>query len=100
MEKRAAGASGAIDDILSEDLKIFGVVVRFVAHHFDQAAPTVAEADDLIALAKGAESDSADCGVEAGDVAAAGENADDALLGVDVCHMRAFVDGSFSAKSN
>src|SRR6266404_1466801 len=100
MEESAAGASGAIDDFFGKDQIIFGVVVGFVAHHFDQAAPTVAEADDLIAFAERAESDAADCGVEAGDVAAAGENADDALLGVDVCHVCASVNGPFSVKSN
>jgi hypothetical protein len=46
----------------------------------------VANADDLIAFADGAKSDAPDCGVETGNVAASGEDADDALLGVDVCH--------------
>src|SRR5258705_794376 len=87
MEEGAARASSAIDDFFGEDLKIFRIVVGLVAHHFDQSAPSVAEADHLVTFAKRAESDAADGGVESGNVAAAGENSDDALLGVDVCHV-------------
>src|ERR1700747_686792 len=98
MEESTAGAPGAIDNFFGKDQIIFGVIVGFVAHHFDQAAPTVAEADDLVAFAERAASNTADRGIEAGDVAAAGENADDALLGVDVCHVRLY--GPFSVKLN
>src|SRR6267143_2157684 len=100
VQESTAGATGAIDDVFGEQLEILRVVVGFVAHHFNQTAPSVAEADDLIALAERAERDAANRGIEAGDVAASGENADDALLGVDVCHERAFVGGPFSVKLN
>jgi hypothetical protein len=100
MEKCASGATCAIDDIFGEYLKIFRVVIGFVADHFDQAAPAMAESDHLIAFAERAEGDAPDCGVEAGDVAASGENTDDAFLGVDVCHVLALVGGPFAVKLN
>jgi len=90
MEKSAAGASGAIDDILGEYLEILGVVVGLVAHHLDQAAPAMAKTDDLVAFAERAKGDAADGGIEAGDVAASGENADNALFAVQVSHGCAF----------
>ena len=100
MEKCATGAAGAIDDIFGENLKIFGIVIGLVADHFDQAAPAMAKSDHLIAFAERAEGDAADCGVEPGDVAASGENTDDAFLGVDVCHVLALVGGPFAVKLN
>ena len=86
MEKGTTGAAGAIDDFFVEKKKIVGVVVVLFADHVDEASPAVANADDLIAFANGAKSDSADSWVETGNVAASGENTDDASLGVDVCH--------------
>src|ERR1700757_3383479 len=100
MEKCATGAAGAIDDVFGENLKIFGIVIGFVADHFDQAAPAMAESDDLIAFAERAEGDTTDCRIEAGDVATSGENTDDAFLGVDVCHVLALVGGPFAVKLN
>src|ERR1700740_2800051 len=99
MEKCATGATGAIDDVFSKNLKVFGVVIGFVADHLNQAAPTMAESDHLIAFAERAEGDAADGGIEAGDVAASGENTDDAFLGVDVCHDD-LVGGPFAVKLN
>ena len=95
MEKGSTGTAGAVDDVFRKDLKIFGVVVGFVADHFDQAAPAMAEADDLIAFAERAKRDPADRGIEAGNVAASGENTDDAFLGVDVSHLCAFTREAF-----
>src|SRR6267143_6861162 len=86
MEKSAAGAACAIDDLFIEEKKVVRVVVILLAHHVDQAGPAMANADDLIAFADGAKSDAANGGVETGNIAASGEDADDALLGVDVCH--------------
>ena len=86
MQKRSAGASGAIDDVFGEDLEVFRIVVGFVAHDVDQAAPSVAEANDLIAFTERAEGDSANRGIESGDIAASGEDADDAFAGADVRH--------------
>jgi len=60
----------------------------------------MAEADHLIAFPERAESNAADGRVEAGDVAASGENTDDAFLGVDVCHVLALVGGPFAVKLN
>ena len=86
MKEGAAGASGPIDDVFGEELEIVGVVVRLVADHLDQAAPTVTEADDLITFAQSAESYAANGRIEAGDIAASGEDTDDAFDFVDVCH--------------
>ncbi len=86
MEEGAAGATSAIDDVFGEQLEIFGVVVGLVADHFNESAPAVAKADDLIAFAKSAESDAANGRIEAGDIAASGEDTDDAFDLVDVCH--------------
>src|SRR5271168_4863763 len=86
MEKSAAGACGALDDFLCENQKIVRIVVILLADHVDEAGPAMAEADDLIALMKRADSNAADGGIETRDVATSGENADNAFFGVDVCH--------------
>jgi len=86
VEKSAAGAAGAINGLFVEKEEIVGVIVVLVADDIDEAGPAVANADDLIAFANGAKRDAADGGIEAGNVAASGEDADDASFGVDVCH--------------
>src|SRR5260370_9406742 len=86
MEKGAAGAAGAIDGFFVEEEEIVGIVVILLADHIHEAGPAVANADDLITFAQSAKSDPADGGVETGNVAAPGEDAYDALLGVDVSH--------------
>src|SRR5437016_13446378 len=86
MQKSAAGATRAVDDLFVEKEEIVGVVVVLLADHIHETGPAMANADDLIALAQGAQSDAADGGVETRNVAAAGEDADDAFLGVDVSH--------------
>ena len=86
MEKGAAGAAGAIDDLFVEKVEVVGVVVILLADHVHEAGPAVANADDLVAFANGAKSDAADGGIETGNIAASGKDADDAFLGVDVSH--------------
>src|SRR6266487_1528584 len=86
MEKGAAGAAGAIDDFFVEREEIVGVIVVLFADHIDEAGPAMANADDLIAFANGTKSDAADGGIETRNIAASGEDADDAPLGVDVSH--------------
>src|SRR5216683_1996722 len=86
MEKGTAGAAGAIDDFFVEKRKIIGVVVILLADHIHEASPAVANADDLVAFADGAKSDATNGGVETGNVAASGEDADDTFLGVEVSH--------------
>src|SRR5690242_335248 len=87
MKKGAAGAARTIDGFFVEKEEVVGVVVVLLADHVHQAGPAVADANDLISFAQGAESDGADRGIEAGNVAAPGENADDPFLGLDVCHV-------------
>ena len=86
MQKSAAGATRAVDDLFVEKEEIVGVVVVLLADHIHETGPAMANADDLVALAQGAQSNAADGGVETRNVAAAGEDADDAFLGVDVSH--------------
>lgn len=86
VEKSAAGTRGAVDDLFGENEKIVGVVVVLFADHVDESCPTVAKADDLIAFVERANRDAANRGIQTGDITASGENADDALLGVDVGH--------------
>src|ERR1700722_2365817 len=86
MKKRAAGAAGALDDFLGENLEIVGVFVVLFADHFDDPCPSASQADHLVALLQGAACDSTDRRVQAGDVSAAGEDTDYAFFGVDVSH--------------
>jgi hypothetical protein len=86
VEKSAAGAAGAINGLFVEKKEIVGIVVILLADHIHESGPAVANADDLITLAKRAESDATDGGVETRNVAASGEDADDTFLGVDICH--------------
>src|SRR5207253_9949593 len=57
-----------------------------VANHVDEPGPAAAKADDLVTFTQSAEGDCADGGIEAGNVAAPGEDADDPFLGLDGCH--------------
>ncbi len=86
MEKGAAGAAGTIDGLFVEKEEIVGIVVILLADHIHEAGPAVANADDLVTFAQGAQSDAADGWVETGNVAASGEDADDASLGADISH--------------
>ena len=86
MEKSPAGAPRAVDDFFREQLKIVGIVMTLVANHVDEPGPAAAKADDLVTFTQSAEGDCADGGIEAGNVAAPGEDADDPFLGLDGCH--------------
>src|SRR5207247_2673653 len=79
VEERAAGAAGTIDDRLGERENLLAVVSALVPRVVDQAAPAMTNADDLVAVAEGANRDGADGGIETGDIAAAGEDADSAF---------------------
>src|SRR5258708_39349421 len=86
MKEGAASAASAIDYVFGEQLEVFGIVVGFVADHFNEPAPTMTKADDLITFAESAESYAANGGIGAGDIAASGEETDDAFYFVYVCH--------------
>ena len=86
MEKSAAGAAGAIDGLFVEKEEIVGIVVILLADQIHEAGPAVANANDLVAFAQSAQSDAADGRVKTGNVAASGEDANDASLGVDISH--------------
>src|SRR5215469_2568518 len=87
MQKRAAGAPGAIDHVLGEPLEVIRVVVVLVADHIHQPRPAAADADDFVAFAQRAEGDRADRWIQAGDVAASRQDSDHALFYVDVRHV-------------
>src|SRR6266849_136406 len=86
MEKSAAGAAGAIDGLFVEKEEVVGVVVILLANHVDETSPAVPNANNLITFANGAKSDAANCGIQTGNVATSGEDADDASLRIDVSH--------------
>jgi hypothetical protein len=88
MQKRAAGASRAIDDLLRQDLKVVTVVRLLIAQDADRAEPTTADSDNLIAFAQGTNSDRADRGIQPRHIPAAGENSDHALFSA---HATAFM---------
>src|SRR5437588_4782665 len=86
MKKSAASAPHAIHSFFIKQEEVVGVVAVLLADHIDQARPAVANANDLIAFAKRPESDGANGRIEAGNVAAPGEDADDSLFGLHVRH--------------
>src|SRR5215469_1208620 len=88
VQKRSARASGAIHDIFGEPLEIVGIVVFFVANDVHETAPAAADADDFVAFTESTESNRANCGIQAGHVAASGQNSDHTLLHIDICHVR------------
>src|SRR5207249_640932 len=75
VEERAAGAAGAIHGRFGERENLLAVVRALFPRVVDQAAPTVTNADHFVAVAEGTNRDGADGGIETGDVAAAGEDA-------------------------
>jgi hypothetical protein len=76
VEERSAGAAGAVDQILGQRLEIFAVVIILFADHVDQPRPAATDADYFAALAQGTDGYSADGGVQAGHIAAAGKDSD------------------------
>src|SRR5438105_9865970 len=80
MQKRTAGACCTIDDLFRQDLKVLAVVGVFITQDADRAQPAMADTDDLIAFAQGANGDRADRGVEPRHIPAAGENTDHTFL--------------------
>src|SRR6266550_8153049 len=81
MQKRAAGACCTIDDLFRQDLKVLAVVGAFITQDAHRAQPAMADTNDLIAFAQGANGDRADRGIESRHIPAAGENTDQAFLG-------------------
>ena len=79
MQKRAAGACCTIDDLFRQDLKVLAVVGVFITQDADRAQPAMADTNDLIAFAQGANGDRADRRIEPRHIPAAGENTDQRL---------------------
>src|SRR5215212_1004064 len=81
MQKRPAGPCCTIDDLFRQDLKVLAVIGVFITQDAYRAQPAMADTNDLIAFAHGANGDRADRGVEPRHIPAAGENTDHAFLG-------------------
>src|SRR4029077_11411480 len=97
MQKRPAGACCTIDDLFRQDLKVLTVVGVFMTQEADRAQPAMADTNDLIAFAQGANGDRADRGIEPRHIPAAGENTDQAFLGA---HATALSFSSSMQKKN
>src|SRR4029077_9689316 len=81
MQKRAAGACCTIDDLFCQDLKVLALSGVFIPQEADSPQPAMADTNDLIAFAQGANGDRADRRIEPRHIPAAGENTDQAFLG-------------------
>src|SRR5437868_14174310 len=99
MQKRAAGASRTMDDLFCQDLIVLTVIGMLIAHDADRAKPATTDADDMIALAQGANGDGSDRRIQPRHIPAAGQNTDYALLGGDVGHTPLTREG-FRISSN
>src|SRR6187399_825344 len=97
MQKRTAGACCTIDDLFRQDLKVLAVVGVFIAQNADRAQPAMADTNDLIAFAQGANGDRADRRIKPRHIPAAGENTDHAFLGA---HATALSFSSSMRKKN
>ena len=86
MQERAAGAADLVDDFFGQDLAALRVIGHFIPVDLDEPCPAAADADDIIPFVDGPDRDRADGRVETGDIASAGEDADDPSLGLDVGH--------------
>ena len=80
VQKSAAGAAGAIHDRFRQLLHAFGVVGAVASIVIDEPRPSAPDANDAIAFAQRADRDRPDCGIETGDVAAAGEDRDRSFI--------------------
>jgi len=78
-------AAGAIHDRFGQLLDVLGIVDAFIAVEVDESRPSTSYADDSVSFAKRANGDCSDCGIEAWDVAAPGENPNRSLV---ACHAR------------
>src|SRR3974377_1298153 len=86
MEKRPAGAAGAIHDIFGEALEIVRIVIFFVANNVDQPAPTAAKTDNFIAFTERAEGYSTNRRVQSWDIASSRQNSNYTFFHVDISH--------------
>src|SRR5260370_19554974 len=86
VQEGAAGAPGAIHDVLGKALKVVGVVVLFVANEIDKPGPASPDTNHFIAFTERTKRDGTDRRVQAGNVSAAGEDTNNALLYINVRH--------------
>src|ERR1022692_806450 len=87
VQERTAGATGAVDQILRQRLEVLAIVVVLFADDVDQPCPPSTDANHFAALAQRANGYRADGGVQAGYVAATGEDSDHTLFCLHVCHL-------------
>src|SRR5881398_4084847 len=93
MQKRTAGACCTIDDLFRQDLKVLAVVGVFITQDADRAQPAMADTDDLIAFAQGANCDRADRRIKPRHIPAAGEDTDHTFPGVHATPLSFSISG-------
>src|SRR5438094_10663967 len=98
MQKRAAGACCTIDDFFRQDLKVLAVVGVFVTHDADRSQPAMADTNDLITFAQGANGDRADRRIEPRHIPAAGENTDHVFLGAHATALSFSISAVYLSK--
>jgi len=87
MQEGAAGAAGAVDQILRQHLEVFAIVVVFFADNVDQSRPAAADANHFAALAQRADGYRADGRVQAGHIASTGQDSDHTFLRLHCCSL-------------
>src|SRR5437867_4177237 len=93
MQKRSAGACCTIDDLFRQDLKVLAVLGLFITQNANRSQPAMADTDDLIAFAQGANGDRADCRIEPRHVPTAGQNSDHAFPGAHATPLLFSISG-------
>src|SRR5512136_111183 len=91
MQERAAGTGSLVDDLLGELDNLVALELILLPLQLDEACPTAPDAEHPVALPQSADGQRPDRGVEARHIAAAGQDRDGSLLGVDIAHASLLV---------
>lgn len=81
MKEGSTRSAGAIHYRFGQILNAFGIIRAVAAIVIDQPGPAASNTDYTITLAQCTDGNRSDCGIETGDVAAAGENCNRAFNG-------------------
>ena len=96
MQEGAAGAPRLVYNFLCQYLVVIAVICVLIAQDPDGARPAAADANNLVPLADGADGDGADRRIQPGDIAPTGQDGDNALVFLSLCHR--FSPGMVSAQ--
>ena len=86
MQEGAAGAPGAVDNFLGQNLEIVAVINLLVADDFCDARPTTPQANHFVALAQRPDGHGANGRVQPRNITAAGQDGDDARFTFHISH--------------